>query len=147
MGLADDGGLLVPESVPDLSGEMAAWRDLDFVSLAKALLAYFAALGAHSMGLAKGRELPSRHTALDLVAMALVSFALGELGDGLNIVDASHPNSLVEVGYYDTNPTSGGGFAGAWRPPPARQRWDMPLALRARIVVWMSTRWHFARDV
>jgi len=40
-GLAPDGGLLVPESIPDVSGRLAAWRALDFVSLARELLAVF----------------------------------------------------------------------------------------------------------
>lgn len=35
--------------------------------------------------------------------------------DGVVIFDVSHPNNMVEVGYYDTSPaTSGGGFAGCW---------------------------------
>jgi choice-of-anchor B domain-containing protein len=34
--------------------------------------------------------------------------------DGVNIVDCSRPNNLIEVGYYDTNPLSGGGFDGVW---------------------------------
>ena len=28
MGLADDGGLLVPESIPDVSDSLPAWREL-----------------------------------------------------------------------------------------------------------------------
>lgn len=34
--------------------------------------------------------------------------------DGVNIVDAARPHNLIEVGYYDTNPLSGGGFDGVW---------------------------------
>lgn len=34
--------------------------------------------------------------------------------DGVNIADASRPHNMVEVGYYDTNPGSGGGFDGNW---------------------------------
>lgn len=34
--------------------------------------------------------------------------------DGVNIMDASHPDNLIEVGYYDTSPLSGGGFDGVW---------------------------------
>lgn len=38
--------------------------------------------------------------------------------DGLNIVDAHRPGNLVEVGYFDTSPLSGGGFNGAWGAYP-----------------------------
>ena len=38
--------------------------------------------------------------------------------DGLHIVDASRPQNLVEVGYYDTSPLSGGGLSGAWGAYP-----------------------------
>ena len=34
MGLADDGGLLVPESIPDVTGRMAGWRELPYARLA-----------------------------------------------------------------------------------------------------------------
>lgn len=34
--------------------------------------------------------------------------------DGVNIVDASRPHNMIEVGYYDTNPASGGGYDGIW---------------------------------
>ncbi len=34
--------------------------------------------------------------------------------DGVNIVDCSRPHNLIEVGYYDTQPLSGGGFDGVW---------------------------------
>ncbi len=34
MGLADDGGLLVPESIPDVSGRLGAWRELPYARLA-----------------------------------------------------------------------------------------------------------------
>jgi choice-of-anchor B domain-containing protein len=34
--------------------------------------------------------------------------------DGVNIVDASRPHNMIEVGYYDTHPATGGGFDGIW---------------------------------
>lgn len=34
--------------------------------------------------------------------------------DGVNIVDCDRPHNLIEVGYYDTSPLSGGGFDGVW---------------------------------
>ena len=37
---------------------------------------------------------------------------------GLNIVDAKYPDLLVETGYYDTSPMSGGGYSGAWGAYP-----------------------------
>lgn len=40
-GLAPDGGLLIPERIPDLSQEVEALRGADFVSLAAAIVAHF----------------------------------------------------------------------------------------------------------
>jgi len=34
--------------------------------------------------------------------------------DGVNILDASQPDKLIEVGHYDTYPAADGGFNGAW---------------------------------
>ena len=42
MGLAPDGGLLVPETLPDVRGQLEQWRGLDFVSLAQRVIALFA---------------------------------------------------------------------------------------------------------
>ncbi|MEC7554455.1 MAG: hypothetical protein VYB25_06650 [Pseudomonadota bacterium] len=41
MGLASDGGLLVPENIPDVRSELAHWRDLNFVELAQELIPKF----------------------------------------------------------------------------------------------------------
>ena len=41
MGLADDGGLLIPETLPDVSAKLAAWRRLTYTEFAKQLLALF----------------------------------------------------------------------------------------------------------
>ena len=41
MGLAPDGGLLVPESVPDISNNLTSWRSLSFVDLAQEVIAGF----------------------------------------------------------------------------------------------------------
>ncbi|MEO1448694.1 MAG: choice-of-anchor B family protein, partial [Bacteroidota bacterium] len=38
--------------------------------------------------------------------------------DGVVVVDGSRPQTLVEVGHFDTSPLSGGGFAGAWGAYP-----------------------------
>lgn len=38
--------------------------------------------------------------------------------DGIQIVDASRPTNLVEVGYYDTNPATGGSTNGCWGAYP-----------------------------
>ena len=35
MGLASDGGLLVPETIPDVRLELDYWRNLNFVELGK----------------------------------------------------------------------------------------------------------------
>ena len=42
MGLASDGGLLIPESIPDISDRLDEWQSLSFVELAKAVLGEFA---------------------------------------------------------------------------------------------------------
>lgn len=34
--------------------------------------------------------------------------------EGITIVDAAHPDNLVEVAHFDTSPTSGEGYTGAW---------------------------------
>ncbi len=34
MGLADDGGLIIPESIPDVAGRLEAWKSLDYSDLA-----------------------------------------------------------------------------------------------------------------
>ena len=40
-GLAPDGGLLVPKSIPDVTGELASLEGLGFVELAKAIVPRF----------------------------------------------------------------------------------------------------------
>ena len=42
MGLAPDGGLLVPESIPDIRNDLASWKKLSFVELAKEVIGIFA---------------------------------------------------------------------------------------------------------
>ena len=41
MGLASDGGLLVPENIPDVRPELEHWRDLNFIELAQELIPKF----------------------------------------------------------------------------------------------------------
>ncbi|MDR2429666.1 MAG: threonine synthase [Puniceicoccales bacterium] len=41
-GIASDGGLFVPETLPDLSGKLEDWRGLGYSTLAHAFLAHFA---------------------------------------------------------------------------------------------------------
>ena len=43
MGLADDGGLIVPEDIPDVSDRLADWADLDYPDLAFEIIRLFAA--------------------------------------------------------------------------------------------------------
>ncbi len=43
MGLADDGGLLIPESIPDVSARMDDWRGLDYRQLALEVMRLFIA--------------------------------------------------------------------------------------------------------
>ena len=40
-GLADDGGLFLPERIPDVRGELSQWRGLGFVELAARVMAHF----------------------------------------------------------------------------------------------------------
>ena len=42
MGLAPDGGLLLPESIPTISDNLESWRSLSFVELAQEIIAIFA---------------------------------------------------------------------------------------------------------
>jgi sulfoxide reductase catalytic subunit YedY len=42
MGLADDGGLLIPESIPDVTDRFDAWRGLDYAGLAFEVMRLFA---------------------------------------------------------------------------------------------------------
>ena len=42
MGLGSDGGLLVPEQIPNITPQLENWRSLDFPSLAKELIGIFA---------------------------------------------------------------------------------------------------------
>ncbi|GAJ05904.1 unnamed protein product, partial [marine sediment metagenome] len=42
MGLADDGGLLIPESIPDARTRLAGWRGLSYADLAFEVLRLFA---------------------------------------------------------------------------------------------------------
>ena len=41
MGLASDGGLLVPESIPDVSARLADWQGLSYPELASEVMAPF----------------------------------------------------------------------------------------------------------
>ena len=42
MGLADDGGLIVPESIPDVGDRLDAWRALGYADLAFEVLRLYA---------------------------------------------------------------------------------------------------------
>lgn len=42
MGLAEDGGLLIPEGIPDLSGILEKWRSLSYMDLAFEIFRHFA---------------------------------------------------------------------------------------------------------
>ncbi|MBQ7652387.1 MAG: hypothetical protein IJS15_15615, partial [Victivallales bacterium] len=41
MGLADDGGLLIPETIPDVRGRLAQWRTLSYPELAYELMSLY----------------------------------------------------------------------------------------------------------
>ena len=41
MGLASDGGLMVPEAVPDVSGKLSAWSGLTYPELAFEVIRVF----------------------------------------------------------------------------------------------------------
>ncbi len=42
MGLADDGGLIIPQSIPDVSDRIDSWRDMSYCELAFEVLSLFA---------------------------------------------------------------------------------------------------------
>ncbi len=42
MGLGDDGGLIIPESIPDVSGKLDEWRKLSYAELAFEVISLFA---------------------------------------------------------------------------------------------------------
>ena len=41
MGLADDGGLLVPDSIPDVSGELGSWAEASYSELATVIMSHY----------------------------------------------------------------------------------------------------------
>lgn len=116
-GLAPDGGLLVPDQIPDVREQLADWRELDFVGLAKAVIALFApdiprqdldtlveraystfdhpeVVGLVDLGdikvleLFHGPTLAFKDVALQLLG-ALFEYILAERGERLNIVGAT----------------------------------------------------------
>lgn len=58
-GLAPDGGLLVPETVPDVSADLPRWRDLSYADLAAAILRRFSDLPAAELESLIARSLRS----------------------------------------------------------------------------------------
>lgn len=116
-GLAPDGGLLLPEMIPDLSDRLTGWRDLGFVDLACEIVPIFAddvprdeliALirdaytsfdhpevvplvhlgGRHVMELFHGPTLAFKDVALQLLGR-LFGYVLARRGEHLNIVAAT----------------------------------------------------------
>jgi choice-of-anchor B domain-containing protein len=65
-------------------------------------------VGRYRSSLSNGQAIPHNVKVLnDFLVMAYYK-------DGVNIVDAARPHNMIEVGYYDTHPDSGGGFDGIW---------------------------------
>ncbi|MEM1232313.1 MAG: threonine synthase [Pseudomonadota bacterium] len=116
-GLAPDGGLLIPERIPDVRAHLDHWRELDFVGLAQAVLAEFVTdiprgdldalvqraystfdhpqvVDLVSVGdltvleLFHGPTLAFKDIALQLLGQ-LFAYILGERGERLNIVGAT----------------------------------------------------------
>lgn len=117
MGLAEDGGLLVPESLPDLGPFLTSWRSMRFTELAEAILAHFAddipaqdlhglvqrayatfdipevvklqAVGdTHVLELFHGPTLAFKDVALQLLGQ-IFDYVLAERGEHLNILGAT----------------------------------------------------------
>ncbi|MCY2929381.1 MAG: threonine synthase, partial [Planctomycetota bacterium] len=42
MGLADDGGLIIPETIPNVAGRLADWTDLSYADLAFEIIKLYA---------------------------------------------------------------------------------------------------------
>ena len=89
MGLATDGGLLLPESIPDVRSELDEWRNLSYPELAEAVLSLFV-----------GDDIPAD----DFHALVQASYAtfdhdevlpLVELGDDLSILELFHGPTLA----------------------------------------------------
>ncbi len=116
-GLAPDGGLLVPEIIPDVSDRLDAWRGLGFVELAQEVVALFVddiersvldgiiaeaystfdhpdVVGVEQLGditlieLFHGPTLAFKDVALQLLG-GLFKHVLGERGERLNILGAT----------------------------------------------------------
>ena len=87
MGLASDGGLLVPETIPDVRSELDRWRDLNFVELAQELIPKFI------------DDIDSQ-TLRSLIAESYASFshadvvALQDL-DGISVLELFHGPTLA----------------------------------------------------
>ena len=64
MGLADDGGLLIPDHIPDVSSSLEDWRNLNFVQVAQRLLKLFIDDIEHLGSDAESAESGSKMTAL-----------------------------------------------------------------------------------
>ncbi len=87
MGLASDGGLLVPQSIPDISDRLDELRELDFVGLAQEVIALYA-------------DDIERDTLDDLIAQAYATFShpdvvgLEQLGD-VTLLELFHGPTLA----------------------------------------------------
>jgi threonine synthase len=87
-GLAPDGGLYVPESLPDLSGELAAWASLAYPELCTRFLARFAT----DIPEPELRELAGRsYRAFDRPEIA----PLLEIADGVRVLELFHGPTLA----------------------------------------------------
>lgn len=87
MGLASDGGLLLPDTLPDVTGHLSDWRSLNFVTLAQEIVALFV-------------DDIDRTTTDRLVSQAYSSFdhedivALKDLG-GVQVLELFHGPTLA----------------------------------------------------
>ena len=117
MGLASDGGLLLPESIPDVRAEIASWKDLSYPELAYEVMSRFisdipaadlrqlvdsayatfdhpeatpvvAHNGLHILELFHGPTLAFKDVALQFLGN-LFEYILAERGSTLNILGAT----------------------------------------------------------
>lgn len=88
IGLAPDGGLYIPEQLPDLRPFLARWQGLDYATLAREFFALFA---TDLSGDALQRCIDGAYAGFDDPAVA----PLRQLGDGLWVLELFHGPTLA----------------------------------------------------
>ena len=86
MGMADDGGLLLPETIPDVSASLDEWRSLSYIDLAKRIMGCYTDLPEGTLSLLVDQSYSTfRHPEITPVV---------QVGD-LNILELFHGPTLA----------------------------------------------------